>query len=118
MAIPWNGIGTSHGRGFHDMLLWVGLGIPPNGSSWGSPNGALCVAHGDHSQWPFHGMALVHPLDLPIEACHGIPSHEKSECHSMGWPLVDPHEKNLEASHDIPRGGGRPKAIPWNGYWL
>ena len=88
MAIPWNGIGTSHGRGFHGMLLWVGPGgshpmaIPWNGigashgwipwnasmgSSWGSPNGALCVAHGDHRQWPFHGMALGHPLGEVME---------------------------------------------------
>merc|ERR1739836_252933 len=50
MAIPWNGIGASHG-----WITWNAS----MGSSWGSPNGALCVAHGDHRQWPFHGMAIV-----------------------------------------------------------
>ena len=88
MAIPWNGIGTSHGEGIpwhasmgrcwgsHPMAIpWNGIGashgwIPWNasiGSSWGSPNGTLCVAYGDHSQWPFHGMALGHPLGDVME---------------------------------------------------
>ena len=49
MAIPWNGIGTSHGRGFHGMLLWVGPGDP--------------------TQWPFHGMAL----GLLMGGSHGMP---------------------------------------------
>ena len=63
---------------------------------------------------PFHGMAIGwDPQDLPIEACHGIPSHEKSQCHSMGWPLVDPHEINLEAFHDIPKGVPQGHSMEW-----
>ena len=46
---------------FHGMALGLLWGPPWNGSmgsSWGSANGLLSLAHGDTTPLPFHGMAL------------------------------------------------------------
>ena len=71
MAIPWNGIGTSHGGIPWHASMDSSWGSHPNGHSmewhWGFSwvdsmecfYGALCAAHGDHTQWPFNGMALA-----------------------------------------------------------
>ena len=46
---------------FHGMALGLLWGPPWNGSmgsSWGSANALLSLAHGDTTPLPFHGMAL------------------------------------------------------------
>ena len=77
-------------NGYSMEWLWV-ISLVPSmdrlmASSWGSPNGVLCVAHGDPTQWAFHGKAL-------------------------GQLNGAFHEKALSLAQVEP-----PMGIPWNGF--